>query len=278
MRSVATKRVLFASCLLSFVFVVGCNGQAGDALSSLASGSLPSRPALTGTPSISLPTSEAPVPTEEPTVEPTVEPTQQPTVEPTEEPTVEPTEEPTVGATEDPIPTEGPASSEVAPSAEPAPEGKASTGASAAIWWALGFLVVVLIAVLVMRSRRRPSATLQQAYAATVAVRDRLAQEVSMPSVVPGTLEALVEEADRALRAVGVAATDEPTPMAVEQTLRAVADAREGAALRTATAGAAHASGADVETQLLRALAALDAALGPLREAAGGPSTTGFEA
>ena len=266
----ATKRVLFVSCLLSFVFVVGCNGQAGDALSSLASGSLPSRPALTGTPSISLPTSEAPVPTEEPTVEPTVEPTQQPTVEPTEEPTV--------GATEEPVPTEGPASSEVAPSAEPAPEGKASTGASAAIWWALGFLVVVLIAVLVMRSRRRPSATLQQAYAATVAVRDRLAQEVSMPSVVPGTLEALVEEADRALRAVGVAATDEPTPMAVEQTLRAVGDAREGAALRTATAGAAHASGADVETQLLRALAALDAALGPLREAAGGPSTTGFEA
>lgn len=99
-----------------------------------------------------------------------------------------------------------------------------------------------------------------------------------MPSVVPGTLEALVDEADRALRAVGVAAPDEPTRTAVERTLRAVGDAREGAALRTATAGAAHASGADVETQLLRALAALDAALGPLREAAGGPSTTGFEA
>jgi len=131
---------------------------------------------------------------------------------------------------------------------------------------------------LMMRSRRRPSDTLQQAYAATVAVRDRLAQEVSMPSVVPGALEALVDEADRALRAIGVSAPDEPTRAAVERTLLALGDAREGAALRSATAGAAHASGADVETQLLRALAALDAALGPLREAAGGPPTTGFEA
>ena len=256
------RRVLSASCLLSFVFVVGCNGQAGDAISSIASGSLPSRPALTGTPSVSLPTSEAPVPTEKPTVEPTEKPTVEPTVEPTQEPT----------------PTEGPASSEVASSAEPAPGGSASTGVSAAVWWALGLLAVVLIVMLMMRSRRRPSDTLQQAYAATVAVRDRLAQEVSMPSVVPGALEALVDEADRALRAIGVSAPDEPTRAAVERTLLALGDAREGAALRSATAGAAHASGADVETQLLRALAALDAALGPLREAAGGPPTTGFEA
>jgi len=63
----------------------------------------------------------------------------------------------------------------------------------------------------------------------------------------------------------------------VEQTLRALGDVREGSALRSATTGAAHASGADVEAQLLRALAALDAALGSLREAAGGPPTTGFE-
>jgi len=264
------RRVLSASCLLSFVFVVGCNGQAGDAISSIASGSLPSRPALTGTPSVSHPTSEAPVPTEKPTVEPT----EKPTVEPTEKPTVEPTVEPT----QEPTPTEGPASSEVASSAEPAPGGSASTGVSAAVWWALGLLAVVLIVMLMMRSRRRPSDTLQQAYAATVAVRDRLAQEVSMPSVVPGALEALVDEADRALRAIGVSAPDEPTRAAVERTLLALGDAREGAALRSATAGAAHASGADVETQLLRALAALDAALGPLREAAGGPPTTGFEA
>jgi hypothetical protein len=146
------------------------------------------------------------------------------------------------------------------------------------VWWVLGLLVVVLAVVLVMRSRRRPSATVQQAYAASAAVRDRLAQEVSAPSVVPGTLEALVDEADRALRVVGVSAPDELTRTAAEQTLRALGDVREGSALRSTATGAAHASGADVEAQLLRALAALDAALGPLREAAGGSPTTGFEA
>ena len=273
--------MLFGSCLLSLVFAVGCNGQAGDAISSLASGSLPSRPALSGTPSISLPTSEAAVPTEEPSVEPTeeptVEPTEEPTVEPTEEPTVEPTEEPTVEPTEEPTvePTEEPT---VEPTEEPVTGGSASTGVSAAVWWVLGLLVVVLAVVLVMRSRRRPSATVQQAYAASAAVRDRLAQEVSTPSAVPGELETLVDEADRALRTVGVSAPDEPTRMAVEQTLRALGETREGLALRSATAGAAHVSGADVEAQLLRALASLDAALGLLREAAGGAPTTGFEA
>jgi hypothetical protein len=273
MSSLARKSLLFASCTLSFLFAVGCNGQAGDAISSIASGSLPSRPALSGTPSISLPTVE-------PTEEPTVEPTEEPTVEPTEEPTVEPTEEPTVEPTGDPTvePTEVPTSSEAAASPEPEAEGSASTGVSAAIWWVLGFLIAAVALVLVMRSRRRPSATVQQAYAASAAVRDRLAQEVSAPSAVPGELESLVDEADRALRTVGVSPPDERTRTAVEQTLRALGETREGLALRSATAGAAHASGADVESQLLRALASLDASLGLLRGAAGGAPTTGFEA
>jgi hypothetical protein len=118
----------------------------------------------------------------------------------------------------------------------------------------------------------------QQAYTASAAVRDRLAQEVSVPPAAPGALEALVDEADRALRTVGVSPPNEPTRLAVEQTLRALGEVRDGLALRSATAGAAHAGGADVEAQLLRALASLDAALGPLREAGGGAPTTGFEA
>jgi hypothetical protein len=104
-----------------------------------------------------------------------------------------------------------------------------------------------------------------------------LAQEVSTPSAAPGTLEALVDEADKALRTVGVSPPDEASRRAVEQTLRALADVREALALRSAAAGAAHVSGADVESQLLRALASLDAALGPLRDAAGGVPRTGSE-
>jgi hypothetical protein len=49
--------------------------------------------------------------------------------------------------------------------------------------------------------------------------------------------------------------------------------------LRASTTGATHASGTDIEQRLLRSLAALDAALGALRTAAGveTASTTGFE-
>ena len=90
-----------------------------------------------------------------------------------------------------------------------------------------------------------------------------------------------------ALRAVEASAPDQTARTAVDNTLRAINDVRGALSLRAATAGAAHASGADVEARLLRALAALDAALGPLRQATGGapppttggapPSTTGFE-
>jgi hypothetical protein len=137
--------------------------------------------------------------------------------------------------------------------------------------------VAAVVAFLILRNRRRPSADVQQAYTATAAVRDRLAQEVSATPAVPGALETLVDEADRALRTVGVSPPNEPARVAVEQALQALGETREGLALRSAAAGAAHVSGADVESQLLRALASLDAALGPLREAAGGAPTTGFE-
>ncbi len=268
-------KVLIGSCLLSLVFVASCNGQAQDALSSLVSGSPPSRPAITGTPSISLPSAGIPSPSiEGPSIQPsrTAEPTEEPTTaEPT---TAEPT---TAEPSPTPVPTEQPTPSE-AVSPTSAPSGEASTGTSA-VWWVLGILAVAaIVALVILRSRRRPSATVQQAYRATAAVRDRLAREVSAPSAVPGELEALVEEADRALRTVGVSPSDESTRVAVEQTIRALGETREGLALREATAGAAHASEADVETMLLRALAALDAALGPLREAMGGSPPTGFEA
>jgi hypothetical protein len=266
-----TKRVWLVACLLASVFATACNGGGGDAISSVAS-ALPSRPDVSFSPSISRPTDEA-TPSEEPSEEPA--PTEEP--EPSEEPA--PTEEP---PTEEPAPTEAPPTEEPTQSeaAAPAPSGQASSGVSPVLWWVLGLLAVAaLIVVLVMRSRRRPSATLQQAYAASAAVRDRLGQEVSTSSAAPGTLESLVDEADRVLREAEVAAPDEVTRAAVDQTLRAVDDVRQALALRTATAGAAHASGTDVEAALLRALAAMDAALGPLREVAGGepPRTTGFE-
>jgi hypothetical protein len=267
--TVKTK-VWFMSCVAAFLFVVACNGQGSDAIRSAVS-ALPSRSDISFSPSISIPTSEAPVPSEAPTKEPTEAPTKEPTEAPTEEPTEAPTEEP--------IPTEGPAPSEAAPSS---PKGNASSDTSTTIWWVLGILAVVaLILALVIRSRRRPSATVQQAYAASAAVRDRLSQEVSAPTMAaPGALEVLVDDADRALRAVEVSAPDDATRAAVDQTLRAVGGVREALALRTATTGAAHASGADVEAQLLRSLAALTASLGPLREVAGGApaTTTGFDA
>ena len=282
--TVKTK-VWLASCVVAILFAAGCGGAASDAISSIASGSRPSGPGISFSPSISLPTDEASapteVPTEAPTAIPTEVPTEAPTTAPTEAPTTAPTEAPTTPPTEAPttqpteVPTESPTE---APSASPA-GGAASTGTSA-IWWVLGILLVAaIVAFLIMRSRRRPSTALQQAYAATAAVRDRLAQEVSTPSAAPGTLDALVDDADRALRAVEAAGMDEGTRLAVEQTLRAISDTRDGLALRSATTGAAHASGADVESKLLRALASLTAALGPLGQAVGAPpsNAAGFE-
>ena len=68
-----------------------------------------------------------------------------------------------------------------------------------------------------------------------------------------------------------------PARAAVDHALAALLEAREALALRAASAGAAHASTTDIEARLLRSLAALDAALGELRTASGGPGpTTGF--
>jgi hypothetical protein len=147
------------------------------------------------------------------------------------------------------------------------------------LWWVLGIAIVAAVAVWLFMRSRRPSATLQEAYAATAAARDRLAQEVSAPSATPGGTEALIDAADQQLRAAQVAGDDQAGRAAVDHTLSALADAREALALRSASAGGAHTSGSDIEARLLRSLAALDAALGALRTAAGGDtgSTTGFE-
>ena len=143
----------------------------------------------------------------------------------------------------------------------------------------LGILVLVALGVWLYLRSRRPSATLQDAYAATAAARDRLAQEASAPSATPGAADALIDQADQKLRAAQIAAGDQAGRAAVDHTLAALADAREALALRAASAGSAHVSGSDIEARLLRSLAALDAALGALRTASGGSggSTTGFE-
>jgi hypothetical protein len=143
----------------------------------------------------------------------------------------------------------------------------------------LGIALLVAGAVWLYMRSRRPSGTLQEAYVATAAARDRLAQEASAPSPAPGAAEGLIDQADQKLRAAQLAADDQAGRAAVDHTLAALADAREALALRAASAGSAHASGSDIEARLLRSLATLDAALGALRTAAGGSggSTTGFE-
>jgi hypothetical protein len=106
-----------------------------------------------------------------------------------------------------------------------------------------------------------------------------LAQEVSAPSTVPGAVEALIDRADEKLRLAQLEGDDQTARAAVDHTLSALGDAREALALRASTTGATHASGTDIEQRLLRSLAALDAALGALRTAAGVETapTTGFE-
>ena len=279
-------KIWLGALVLTMAFAAACNGQIGDAISSAASGtplptvsrsiSLPSRSDAVATPSEE--PSEAPSeePTEAPTEEPTEAPTEEPSQEPTDAPTQEPTEAPTEEPTEAPTPTEEPTPSE---SEVAAPGGSASSGTSAALWWVLGILVLVAAGVLLYLRSRRPSGTLQEAYSATAAARDRLAQEASAPSAAPGAAEALIDQADLKLRSAQVASGDQAGRAAVDHTLSALADAREALALRAASAGSAHASGSDIEARLLRSLAALDAALGALRTAAGGSaaSTTGFE-
>jgi hypothetical protein len=139
--------------------------------------------------------------------------------------------------------------------------------------------VLVAVGVLLYMRRRRPSGSLQAAYTATAAARDRLAQEVSAPFATPGGAEAAIAQADQQLRAAQVSAGDQAARAAVDHSLAALGEARDALALRAASTGATHASGSDVEARLLRSLAALDAALGALRAVAGGGSgsTTGFE-
>jgi len=280
------RKTRLAAFALSLAFAAACNGQIGDAISS-ASRSLP-----TPSRSISLPSrtdeiatpSEEPseAPTEEPTQEPTEAPTEEPTQEPTEAPTEEPTQEPTEAPTEEPTqePTEAPTEEpSPTPTEVAAPAGEASSGTSAALWWVLGIAIIVAGAVWLIMRRRHPSTTLQEAYAATAAARDRLAQEVSAPSTTGGETATLLDQADRQLHAAQVAEGDPAGRAAVDQAIAALGEAREALALRSASTGAAHASGSDIEARLLRSLAALDAALGALRTAAGGGtgSTTGFE-
>ena len=247
---------------LSLALATGCNGQVGDAVSSIASGSPPTLPSITlpsRSAGITTPTGGSPTeasPTEASPTEASPTETSPTETSPTE---TSPTAVPTPGVTE-----------------SPASGGTASTGTSAGVWWVLGILAVGIIVALLIMRRRRPT-SLQDAYLASAAVRDRLAQEVSVPSLVPGELETMIEEADRRLRAAQVTGLDQAARTSVDRTLVALDRAREAIALRSASADAAHASGSDIEAALLRALSALDAALGPLRSAVGGRSASGFE-
>ena len=148
--------------------------------------------------------------------------------------------------------------------------------------WLLGLLVLALVvASVILLRRRRPPKSLQAALAVTTTLRDRLAQEVAGPSAATSDLQRLVDEADTALRAAQTDGPSSAAGSALERSLSAVAEVRSALALGGAAAGAAHARGADVESALLRSLASLDAALGPLRAAAGrevstpGPDATG---
>jgi hypothetical protein len=267
---------IVTSGVVVLAFAASCNGQVGDAVSSIASGT----PLPTISRSISLPTrtdevdtpSEGPseIDTETPSEEPSKAQPAQPTEEPTEPPSEQPTETTTEAPTEEPTPVD---------TKSAAPGKKESSETSTLLWWLLGLAIVAAIAVWLVTRRRRPSATMQDAYVATAAARDRLAIEASAPSPIPGGADALVDQADQKLRAAGLASRDQAGRAAVDRALSALSDAREALALRAASTGAAHASGADIEAQLLRSLAALDAALSGLRTAAGGGtgSTTGFE-
>jgi len=193
------------------------------------------------------------------------------------------TERPTVSRSVS-VPTRSDVPSE-APTEEPTPvesspagnKKKGSDDTPTAVWWLLAVLIIATIAVWLIARRRRPSATLQDAYVATAAARDRLAVEVSAPPATPGAAEVLLDQADQKLRAAQVAAGDQSSRAAVNHALAALLEAREVLAMRAAAAGAAHASGTDIEARLLRSLAALDAALGELRTASGGAApTTGF--
>jgi len=165
------------------------------------------------------------------------------------------------------------------PSEAVAPGGSASTGTSAVWWWLLGIAMIVAIAAWLILRRRRPSAALQEAYIATAAARDRLAQEASAPSPTSEAAEALIDQADQKLRAAQISAGDQAQRAAVDHALTALADAREVLALRAASSGATHASGSDIESRLLRSIAGLDAALGAIRTALGvdaAPTTGGI--
>ncbi len=235
-------RTRLAAFAALLVFAAACDGQIGDAVSSASV----SR-------SVSLPTrtDEAATPGEEPSEEPTE------------------------------APTDVPPASDV-PSSETGatPGGAASSGSSTTLWWLLGIAIIVAVAVWLIMRRRRPSATLKDAYAATAAARDRLALEASAPSTTVVETQASLDQADRKLRAAQVAGGDQAARIAVDQAIAALGDAREALALRAASSGAAHASGTDIESRLLRSLAALDAALGALLTAAGGGtgSATSFDA
>ncbi len=252
-------KIWIIAFVVPLAFATACNGQVGDAISSAASGT--ERPTVSR--SISVPTrSDAVVAT------PSGEREQASTAAPTEAPTEAPSEQPTEAPTEEPTPVE---------SSPAGNKKKGSDDTPTAVWWLLAVLIIATLAVWLIARRRRPSATLQDAYVATAAARDRLALEVSAPSATAGGAEVLLDQADQKLRAAQVAAGDQGSRAAVDHALAALLEAREVLALRAAAAGAAHASGADIEARLLRSLAALDAALGELRTASGGAvPTAGF--
>ncbi len=187
--------------------VGACSGNAGEAIkSSLSGGSLPTRPSTeaptTEAPTTEEPTTEAPT-TEEPTTEaPT---TEEPTTEAptTEEPT---TEEPTTEPTEVQSPT---------------PAEADSGGVSPWIWVALAAAVLLVIVLVAMASSSRKKRgawenQARQAYAAGVALHDRIAADLVAgdPAVFGperiGEVTRLIDRASEQFRGIWLTVPDGP--------------------------------------------------------------------
>ena len=204
-----SRRAPFAVALITLVFATACNGQVGDAISSISSGaSVPSLPSPSR--SISLPTRSDVVAT--PSEQPSEAPTEAPTEVPSEAPTTEdpdrstdrsPDRSPDAGAHGSPnagahgsphhgADRDGGTDLDGDAHAERGGRtrglglhrhlGRTGGGCS-------GIAIIVAIAAWLILRRRRPSATMQEAYVATAAARDRLAQEASAPSRPPRRLK-----------------------------------------------------------------------------------------
>jgi hypothetical protein len=148
-----------------------------------------------------------------------------------------------------------------------------TSSGSATAWLLLGLLAlaIALGAFLLLRGRGKAPESLAQAYAASTTLRDELARQVTTPPANAATVGPMIDDAERALRAVNPEGLDEATRSAVQQSLRSVVGIRDAIALRGAvTEAAPEGVAAEADAALLRSLGVLDASLGPLGAAARG--------